>query len=285
MRRHLVLFAVAFVASLGLSLARCAHVAAQADFETVATAVRQAYREGDLVVVVPFHQGTPRGLLGDLPLQELRRVEPEVLRMQARLLLVEIDAVGGGGLRAELEALGEVSPLASAGRVHASVIKVHEPLTPTFELRRGLADVQVTAAYGGPEPVACSRWNGSRWSCPRDSEWNWVGRATLNLEDGPRACVWMHPLNGGRELSLTLPDAPGASLLLGHGFVLSAATRAPVQIEVRRGGEKLFDGEVRPRSGWEYDSVELTGSGPIVITVKSRDNGGAHFCANAWVLP
>ncbi len=285
MRPHLVLLAVTIVASLALSAVRCAHVAARADFETVAAAVRTAYREGDLIVVVPFHQGTPRDLLGDLPLVELRRVEPELLRMHTRLLLVEVDAIGGGGLRSELEALGAVESLASAGRVHASVIAVREPTTPTFELRRGLADVRVTAAYGGPEPITCSQWNGSRWICPRDGDWNWVGRATLNLEDGPRACVWMHPLNGGRELTVTMPETPGSRLLLGHGFVLSAAARAPVQIEVRRGGEKVFEGEVRPRSGWEYDAVDLEGSGPVTLTVKTRDNSGSHFCANAWVLP
>ncbi|MEZ0310632.1 MAG: hypothetical protein ACAI38_02600 [Myxococcota bacterium] len=284
MRSHLVPLLVALVASVVLSVARCAHVAAQADFETVAAAVRSAYREGDLIVVTPFHQATPRTLLGDLPLIEPRRVEPQVLRMHPRLLVVAVDAVGA--LREELEALGSVAPVASAGRVHAVAVTVREPVQPTLALRERLADVQVLAHYGGTEPTACSRWNGSRWSCPRDSEWSWVGRATLNLEDGPRACVWMHPLNGGRELTLTLPETSGSRLLLGHGFVLSAATRAPVQVEVRRGEAKLFSGEVMPRTGWEYDVVDLDrGSGPIVLAVKSRDNGGAHFCADAWVLP
>ena len=285
MRPQLVLLVSALTASVVLSAVRCAHVAAPADFATVAAAVRSAYRPGDLIVVVPFHQATPRSLLGDLPLEELRRVEPEALRMHARLLLVEVDALGASALRAELAALGTVEPLASAGRVHASVIAVREPVLPVFELRRRIADVQVSAAYGGPEPAACSRFTGTRWSCPRDSDWSWVGSTTLNLEDGPRACVWMHPLNGGRELSVRLPDMAGSRLLLGHGFVLSAPARTPVQLEVRQGGEKLFAGEVPARSGWAYDTVDLRGAGPIVLTVKTRDNAGAHFCANAWVLP
>jgi hypothetical protein len=283
-RPYLVLLVAAFVASVALSVARRTRVAAAVDFEAVAAAVRSAYREGDLIVVTPFHQATPRTLLGDLPLTEPRRVEAEVLRMHPRLLVVAVDAVGT--LRDELEALGSVEAIVSAGQVHAVAVNVREPVRPVFALRERLAEVQVVANYGGAEAVACSRWNGSRWSCPRDAEWNWVGRATLNLEDGPRGCVWMHPLNGGRELTMTLPETSGSRLLLGHGFVLSAATRAPVQVEVRRGEAKLFSGEVMPRTGWEYDVVDLgSGSGPIVLAVKTRDNGGAHFCADAWVLP
>jgi len=283
-RTPLLIVVVAIVVSSTLSAVRCAHVAAQADFETVAGVVRSAYREGDLIVVTPFHQAVPRSLLGDLPLIEPRRIEPDSLRMHQRLLVVAVDAVGSA--RDELEALGTVEPLVSAGRVDALTVVVRDPQRPTFHLRAGLADVQVLASYGGGDPVHCARWDGSSFRCPRDSDWNWVGRVTLNLEDGPRACVWMHPLNGGRELSVTMPEAPGSRLLLGHGFVLSAAARAPVQVEVRRGGMRLYAGEAMPRSGWQTTSIALDrGSGPLVLAVKTNDNGGAHFCVDAWVLP
>jgi hypothetical protein len=62
-RPYLVLLVAAFVASVALSVARRTRVAAAVDFEAVAAAVRSAYREGDLIVVTPFHQATPRTLL------------------------------------------------------------------------------------------------------------------------------------------------------------------------------------------------------------------------------
>lgn len=286
MRSHLVLSLAVCASSIVLSAVRCAHVAAPADFEVVAEAVRGAYRDGDLVVVVPFHQAVPRTLLGDLPLIEPRRVEPEMLRLHRRLLVIAVDAFGLGQLDDELFALGEVAPLASHGRVSASVVTVRDHVTPVFDLRRDLGAVRVAADYGGPEPVPCAQWSGARWTCPRDPDWSYVGRVTLNLEDGPRACVWMHPLNGGRELSVTLPEVPGSSLLLGHGFVLSAQTRQPVQVEVRRGGEKLHDADAEPRTGWRTHTIPLDrGSGPVTLAVRTSDNAAAHFCVDAWVLP
>lgn len=286
MRSHLVLILAVCALSIVLSAVRCAHVAAQADFEAVADAVRGAYRDGDLVVVVPFHQAVPRTLLGDLPLIEPRKVEPEMLRMHARLLVIAVDGFGLGSLDDELFALGEVTPLAAHGDVSASVVTVREHVVPAFDLRRDLGMVRVAADYGSPEATPCAQWNGSRWTCPRDSDWSYVGRVTLNLEDGPRACVWMHPLNGGHELTVTLPEVSGSSLLLGHGFVLSAQTRQPVQVEVRRGRDKLYDADAEPHTGWQTHVVPLDrGSGPVTLAVQTRDNAAAHFCMDAWVLP
>jgi len=79
--------------SIVLSLVRCAHVASRGDFEAVAQVVRSTYQTGDLIVAVPFHQGTPRLLLGDLPLIEPRAFEPELLRLHPRILLVATSAI------------------------------------------------------------------------------------------------------------------------------------------------------------------------------------------------
>jgi hypothetical protein len=281
---RLGLLIAACVASVVLSLVRCAHVAAPADFSTVADAVRAAYQDGDLIVVVPFHQATPRTLLGDLPLVELREPEPEILRLHRRLLLIAVDSIGArNDLVQAVRALGAVSPLVSAGRVRAEIVTVSSPMHALFDLHDRIGEAVVSASYGA-EPTPCSLWNGSRWTCPRDGDWNYVGRATHNLVDGPRACVWMHPLTGGREMSVTLPEVAGSRLLVGHGFLLTANGHSPVTVEVRRSGQKLASRDVAARSGWEVDTVELSGEGPVSLVTRTRDNGGAHFCIDAWVV-
>ena len=127
-RLHLGLIIAACIASLGLNAVRRAHVSSPEAFALVAEKVRAEYRAGDLIVVVPFHQSTPRLLLGDLPLVEPRSFTPETLRQHERLLLVSVHAIGGrADLVHDIESLGRVTEIAKEDGVRFARIDVTAP--------------------------------------------------------------------------------------------------------------------------------------------------------------
>jgi hypothetical protein len=124
-RLHLVLIIAACVASVVLGALRRAHMSSPEAFAAIAEKVRAQYRPGDLIVVVPFHQSTPRLLLGDLPLVELRSFTPQTLQRHERLLLVSVDAIGGrADLVHDVESLGAVTDIAKMDGVRFARIDV-----------------------------------------------------------------------------------------------------------------------------------------------------------------
>jgi hypothetical protein len=156
-RLQLGLIITACVASLVLGAVRRAHVSSRAAFEQIAEQVRAEYRQGDLIVVVPFHQSTPRLLLGDLPLVEPRIFEPLALQTHERLLLVSVDAIGGrADLVHDIESLGAVTEIAKADGVRFARIDVATPLHVRWHL-----DAAGTSTTVGDGPHACVTRHGS----------------------------------------------------------------------------------------------------------------------------
>ncbi len=107
--------------------------------------------------MVPFHQSTPRLLLGDLPLVEPRSFEPLSLQLHERLLVVSVDAIGARpDLVHDIESLGAVTEIAKVDGVRLARIDVASPLRARWHL-----DAAGTTTTVGDGPHACVMRHGS----------------------------------------------------------------------------------------------------------------------------
>lgn len=214
-RTHLVIIIVACVAALVLGAMRRAHVASHAAFVAIAEAVRKEYRDGDLIVVVPFHQSTPRLLLGDLPLIEPRAFEAEELRMHQRLLLVSVAAIGGrADLLQAIESLGRVSEVAKEDGVRFAIIDVDSPSHAIFELARTF-----TTVGNGPHRCVVTHGTVSLPAAPGRSLVVGFGVPASSRSTTARLQIGQQRFEATRDWQVVRLDGVPASLTSGEACV------------------------------------------------------------------
>lgn len=282
---HLLVVLVAVGASLVLSGVRLSRRLSEPDLDAAAAAVRAQYREGDLVVVTPYYISGPRERLGDLPLLSPRQLDVADLRGYARVQLLELDVTGAtSAFRELLSAQAQAQPTATFGRVRLTTFVRAPAERRRFDLGEQVAALQVTAHYADGLVARCDKFERDRWLCPRDASWSYVGREVVEIDDDPRACVWLHPLPKGGELHVVLPDTafvPNAHVTGGMGFAASGAKRvqAPVEVRLLAGEQELMRREHPAGSSYtRYDVALPAEPVPLTLVVTSENNGAAHFC-------
>ncbi len=289
MKRRLSLIAVglSIAASLLLSAWRITSIVPEASLDAAAVVVRERFHDGDLIIVEPWPQVGPRLRLGDLPLLEPKALHRDDLVGFRRALLLELDTIGASGRSHDLLteiATGEAVDAWPDLRLTTFVLRA--PVRVLFDLHREIDRVRVTARYPGGEAEPCDRFRRDRWSCPRNPDWSYVGREIRDIGNEPRTCVWLHPLHRGGELTVELPPelvvhTPGAFVLGGYGFTDHAAraAQAPVELRIEAGAETLLDVAHPVSTGWQrYRAALPPDHGPLRISVRSENNGVAHFC-------
>lgn len=283
---------------------RLAHRISDASLDEVAAQVRAAYRPGDRIVVHPAHAIGPRLRLGDLDLIETDAPSVDELARARRVHWLELDMLGADpGAREIVHALGTVTQALERGGLRWETIDVAAPRRVLFDLAESVAGLRVTARYPDGVVAACDRFaSGARWLCPRDPEWNYVGREILTLGREPRRCVWAHPVAGGGSLTLELPTlarSSAAQVVVGGGFTLHGSrwARAPVKVHVRE-GERLVATHTQPVDGkWRVTRAGLAAKAdasaptpvdaqappPLSVEITTSYNGAAHFCLSVVV--
>jgi hypothetical protein len=280
------------VLSLGLSWCRGCRAVDEQELELAATAVRESFRAGDLIVVEPHTLVRPRQRLGDLPLVEPVKLAPDDLLGVQRVHLLETGAIGSDrSSRRVLESIGKMTAEELYGGVRVSTFELAgRPLI--FDLRAEVERARVTARYPDGQELPCDRYSDGRWACPRDSAWSWVGRAGRAIDDQPRECVWMHPLHAGGVLRIELPRLPldeDAELVAHFGFTLDASNRAaaPVRVALRAGDDtSLAEETFSVQPGWRplRRALAKDVTQPLRLELTTTNNGAAHFCGSLLVL-
>lgn len=284
-----VIVTTSLVASLLLSVWRLAHTVDDADLDAAAAAVRRNFRVGDLIIVEPRALVGPRQRLGDLPLWEPRSLNAEDVRQYRRVHLMRVDAIGlDDGAASVLATVGSEIDAQSFGGVELRTYVLAGGDRVLFDLRSEIDRVRVVARYADGVESTCERWDGNRWVCPRNPGWNYVGRKTLDIDDQPRDCVWMHPLPKGGTLRIELPPIEGgAAITGGYGFPFGSArrARAPVRVRVLRGDSVVLSFRHAPRRGWERYRQELsTSDAALAIELTTDNNGVSHFCMSFQIV-
>lgn len=222
--------------------------------------------------------------------------------------LAAIEAVRAGAPRAHLTDLRrEELVWYAGGRVTPSpdwmprpetgfVAVAHEPGgLPTGHDATESRGSWVVGRYGDPEawswPSAlasavakastpCGPYRLGRMQCGERS-WQWVGDATVTVQETPERCLWMHPLDA-QPLSLRFPDVPA-------GRIRGSYALSDVAAETKGGGAVEFSVQIgdaaptrrtaRNRKGWNpFTATIPKGGADLTLEVSARRPGRRHFC-------
>ncbi len=284
-----VILALTLVASVVLSLWRQAKVVADADLDAAAAYVRGDHADGDLIVVEPAYIVGVRRRLGDLPLWEPRHLVARDLVGFSRVHLVEIDTIGFDGVLAgPLSRFAAQESTQSFGAVRVATFLLPEQGRVVFDLRDEIKNIQVIARYPDGVELPCDRIDRGRRVCPRDSEWSYIGPRTVDIDNQPRECVWMHPIGAGGTLRIETPQIVGLGTIhAAFGFTREASGRAaaPVTVRLLSGDKQLGSRTIPVELGWQRMVAELGGdSGVVAIELETQNNGAAHFCGSLLVV-
>lgn len=268
---------------------RVAHSPTPEALNGMADAVRQRFRQGDLVVVHPPYMVGPRQRLGDLDLWEPSHLRPDDLNAFSRVHWVQVDAIGAPPevpeVRAVLDGLADPGQQWRGQGVTVVTYELPQPPQVAFDLHADLQQVAVSAHYADDTVADCDRWDRDRWVCPRHPEWSYVGREILDIDHQPRRCVWTHPLGNNGVLRVLLPFVADATQITGgFGFTARGArsAKAPVRLRLRMGQRVLLDRTRPVLLAWETYRLPLTHKSTseeaITLEVSTPNNATAHFC-------
>lgn len=272
------------LASAVLSAVRLAHRVPAESLDAAARIVRDSFAEGDLVVSAPASISGPRQRLGDLPFVAPSRLRPEELRPYRRVHLLELDVIGAdASLGDALVSLGRVEHEQRWSGVRLRRVHLARHDVKRFDARAELRRMKVSARYPDGAVASCSSFDRDRWMCPRDPQWNYVGRATVTIDDEPRACVWAHPVAAGGALVLELPAITPRPRLVTGGFGFTTygarAAKAPVDVRLWAGEALVYEGRHPVTPEWRRFEVEHPQSDvPLRLELSTTNNGAAHFC-------
>lgn len=270
-----------------------------AAWASLATAVREFRRPGELVVVAPrWADPYARSALGDevFPLRDVAR--PDTTRYATA---VELSVLG--------ESSGEIRGWRETERSQAGPFLLRRlenprPARVVYDFADHLAPA--TASVRGTQPPVDCPWNpkarvmtgglgghptfpASRFECPGGPFFN-VGVTVIADQDFlPRRCIWSHPLARG-EIVTRFTGVPLGSVVRGHGGMYWIVERdrkgAPVQLRVRVDGDTIGTVVHRDGDGWSEFEMPLgahagAASATVEFAVSSPNNQHRHFCFEA----
>lgn len=269
-------------------------------FPQAAQVIRDGWRRGDLIFLVPFYATRAREHLGDLhplavrdPLLEDLAVHPRAwvfgLFGEAEALRPRLLAAGMKLVKSDLSVPGITVDLWETGarsEVRWSFLENLRGARVFHEkdgARTACGEWTDTNGQGGrPElPGDPGRVLG-RWVCPYDREWFYVAPEWHRMGDELRLCLWAHPPNEGR-LVIEYPAVPMTGELHGRGGhtlngSLNARAEVNLDVEVRGSSPARFSFALAEH--FRPFALVTPGVGTATVTfgVSSPDAGANHFC-------
>ncbi|MEO1232847.1 MAG: hypothetical protein AAFZ18_28520 [Myxococcota bacterium] len=259
--------------------------------------LRERYRPGDALFILPAYATQIREELGDLGPLAARDPLLEDLESWDRAWVI---SSFGAEERARTR-------FEAAGHIHVERVAFPGLVVDLFSIGGPRADIEWQAAgavrelevahvYPDGRRIACERWvegakpggPGGRWVCPHDSDWLYVGLEWHRMGERPRRCLWAHPPREGR-LELRFPEVPPGTVLAGAGgHTLNASRRAqaPVFLDARFGEQATQRFVFELEDTWRpFRMIVPTSTSPraLVLSVSSPNNGANHFCFDATV--
>lgn len=271
--------------------------------------LRAAYRDGDLIFLVPAYATEAREYLGDLGPRAVRDplledVEPYHRMWSYTLFGEETKLEGrlrGAGHELETRQTFPGGIVVDRYRLEGPASAVRWSLLEDFEgqppgrkprVLSGAFEVEHHRPDGKID--RCDRWlagskrggPGGRFQCPHDGDWLYVGPEWHFMGERPRRCLWAHPPQDGR-LMVRIQDVPLAGTLYlrgGHTLNASKRAQAPVYLDVSLVSSEGTTPEQRFRFELEDTwrpyrmRTPTTGTATLTLAVSSPNNGANHFC-------
>jgi hypothetical protein len=215
------------------------------DYLRAADHVRAHFAPGDLVELNPWWATRARELLGDLPVQQHRRVDREDLGPHPRVWLLSLfGAEGRPEVRRGLDGRAALLEERRFGRIDLRLYALPAAAPVLLDFRRSLPEARAWMERDD-RTIPCDRWVAGRWQC-RAEPWVAAARAVLEIGDEPREVIWTPPIDGGWSV-LEWEAVPLGSRLVVQGGVRTRWARpelSPVVMEV------LVDGA--PAARWTF---------------------------------
>ena len=262
------------------------------DWSVAASFVKERFKQGDFVAVVPFwaSMGEKAFAENKLPHRYVRWVSREDWPVAKRLWVVSgydrfID-------REEWLARGAVTvENYKVGSLDIELFTLPCASGPVYDFHDHLHEAEVFTRRGYDE-VSCGRWDEKeeRFHCTRRNDWHYVGRIIQEIGDGVRPSIWAHPVTA-KELHVSFKDVPGGKrIVVFHGlnpYAAAAKDGKPVFIDVYIGKKKLGRAVQENVGGWHKSEFRLEGvsadRNDIDIVITTPRDGRRHFSFNGYV--
>ncbi len=260
------------------------------DWSKAVDKIEAAFKDGDLVVVVPWWAdlGEKHLVEADLPYRYLQKVERENFDGYKRLWIIsafrrfdESDAEERGYKPVKQDA---------AGPLDIHLYENPEWHKLAYDFREKLPQARVFMRVKGRDHP-CPPYDAHKrmhWCGPRD--WHWIGQMTIERDMATRDVMWAHP-RAGAEFHIAYDNVPLTSgIIVQHGlteYAVRTKDGSPIQIKVYVDG--VLAGELVQENvnGWFIDEVkpkELLGEKhevEFVITCENEGRRHFHFTAHA----
>lgn len=269
-------------------------------FEPAYAHVRAHAGPDDVVFLWPPYATRAREGLGDMDVRAVARPWTEDLEILDRVWLFALYGEGEGVVSRLQQAGLEVEGVERFdGGISVVRLRVPKPAPVAYDFVDRLKDAQVEHRLSGTQTEACDArrarsqqgGSGTRWVCPRNSEWLYVAPEWHRMGEHLRRCLWAHPPDAG-ELWIRFGGVPldGGVLVGRAGHTLFSSTHAQasvrltVQVEVD-GLQRAQTFEFGLEDTWRPFRLKLpsVGTGTISFAVASDHSGANHFCFEADV--
>lgn len=263
-------------------------------FAPAAAVIREAWQDGDLILLVPAYATRAREHLGDLhPVASTAPLQ-EDFSAHRRVWVFGLFDVGVG-LRGAFEQAGLhlVESRSPDPGISVDLYEVVAPATIGYRFVDQIRSAHVSHEKPDGSKEPCDQWTDTNghggigygaWKCRHDSEWFYVSPEWHRMGDHLRLCLWAHPPNGGRLL-IEYPSVPLSGVLLGRaGHTLNGSlhARAPIHLDVHVG--QLPHQRFTFGLNEHYRPFALqtpVGTATVTFAVSSPDAGANHFCFTA----
>lgn len=253
------------------------------DWQRVGKIVHQQFERGDAVVLSAPYEMSVQKELGNLPFFYAKAMDPIEIGHYSRIWwLGPHERRPGSEIQSRLIADKEKQFV----DLPIELFFVRDFHRAHFDLRRDIQSAKVTAFYETNSGTACDRFDRSRWICPRDAEWSWVGAKTAVIGGTPKDVVWVHPLPSGQVLQIELPIFTQTRVISGgYGYTDDASRRAAADAELTlmAGAEILWKKTILREQGWHSFSTTTTSTEPVKLLLATPNNGAAHVCLNVFL--
>ena len=297
-RHHLIwLLPIAGVLELLLHIWAAGRAPRFDDYKPLAKAVDDIRKPGDLIIMAPGWAEPPlRRALGDarMPLSDVARPDAD-----GYPAAIEVSALGQrSAALAEWTELSRIE--AGAFEIRRLQNPAHKPAAFDFvgAVAKGRAKVQLASTICPWNPKARLRTGGlaghptfprARFECGGSPYYNVAATTIADQRWRPRRCIWAHPPDKGRPLTITFKSVPLGSEIVGHSGMYWVVERqrlgAPVTIDVSVATSAIGSHTHRDGDGWSRFVLPLgahaSSNADVTFTIRTPDNRHRHFCFEA----
>lgn len=261
------------------------------DWANAASIIKQDYKQGDKVAIVPFwaSMGEKYFAKADFDYIYLRYVNQEDFTGYKRLWVVsgydrfvDRDAFAANGNQSEFTS--------KSGPLNIERFSLKDADTKIFRFYDNLPEAEVFY-FSNNKKSPCVGWikKESIFKCSR-AEWQRVGWITQEIGDAVRNTIWSHPVNN-TEIHVKFRNVKASQkVVLFSGLTLYSVadkTGQPVFIDVYVDGNKIGRATQPNQKGWHRHELSLeniTGNlHDIELVITTERDGRRHFSFNGYV--